>query len=205
MKRFAVIDQHGIIRRTGTCLDDDLGIQAGEGESAYEAESQVEEATHYFDGQGFALFPMAKPSEFHRFDRALLLWVDDRNQAELAAALQGAKLNAVQRVNAGCAAARTQFMTDIPGQEMIYLTKEAEALRYLSDPQPDLTAYPLLTAETGITAPTADQLAQIWANMGALWRSAAAISERVRMTALIAIEAAQSEAELAQILEGFGL
>jgi len=48
--------------------------------------------------------------------------------------------------------------------------------------------------------PSAHELAQIWANMGALWRYAAAQIEGMRMTALIAIDAAQNEADLDKIL-----
>ena len=115
-----------------------------------------------------------------------------------------AKAEVIARVNVAVTAARRLYVTELPGQEMVYMAKETEALRYLSLPAPDLAEYPLLSAEVGITAPSAHELAQIWANMGALWRSAAAQIEAMRMTALIAIDTAQSEAQLATILEGFG-
>ena len=111
-----------------------------------------------------------------------------------------AKSEVIARVNAAVTAARRLYVTELPGQEMIYMAKEAEALRYLSLPEPDLSEYPLLSAEVGITAPSAHELAQIWANMGALWRYAAAQIEGMRMTALIAIDAAQNEADLDKIL-----
>jgi hypothetical protein len=111
-----------------------------------------------------------------------------------------AKAEVVARVNEAVTTARRLYLPELPGQEMIYMAKETEALRYLSLPEPDLSEYPLLAAEVGLTAPSAHELAQIWANMGALWRQAAAQIEAMRMTALIAIDAAQNEADLDKIL-----
>jgi len=85
-----------------------------------------------------------------------------------------AKAEVVARVNEAVTTARRLYLPELPGQEMIYMAKETEALRYLSLPEPDLSEYPLLAAEVGLTAPSAHELAQIWANMGALWRQAAA-------------------------------
>lgn len=109
-------------------------------------------------------------------------------------ALTEVQAQAVTQVNATCAAVRSRYITVLPGQEMIYLAKEAEALRYLAQAPVTLDGYPLLAAEVGITAPTAYQLAQLWANMSSLWRGVAAQIEAVRMTAIYAIEAAPDAA-----------
>jgi hypothetical protein len=97
-------------------------------------------------------------------------------------------------------AARNQLITDLPGQDMVYLAKEAEARAWTSAVSPDLADYPLISAEVGITAPDADQLAQLWLNMAALWRSAAAGLEALRLSTQAAIEAAQSPAEITAAL-----
>jgi hypothetical protein len=97
-------------------------------------------------------------------------------------------------------AARAQLITDLPGQDMVYLAKEAEARAWVSEATPDIADYPLLSAEVGITAPDADQLAQLWLNMAALWRSTAAQLEALRLSAQAAIAAAESEAEIAAAL-----
>lgn len=96
---------------------------------------------------------------------------------------------------------RVQMITDLPGQDMIYLAKEAEARAWVNAVAPDLADYPLLAAEIGITAPDADQLAQLWLNMAALWRAAAAQLEALRLTTQAAIASAASPEEIDAIME----
>lgn len=122
--------------------------------------------------------------------------VVQRNAASVAAAAAGhlarAKADAIARVNAAAGTLRGRYITIIPGQEMIYLAKEAEARAYLAEtPEPaTLDAYPLIAAEVGITAPTPYTLAQTWANMAAIWRGIAAQIETARLGAVAQIEAA---------------
>ncbi|MDQ1847660.1 hypothetical protein Q9299_05105 [Gemmobacter fulvus] len=117
-------------------------------------------------------------------------------EALAAAALATAKSAARAEITARISAARSAMITTLPGQQMIYLAKEAEARAFLTDPAPDLAAYPLLSAEIGITAPNALQLAQIWLNMGDLWRSTAAGLEALRLGSAAAVEAAGTVAEV---------
>ena len=112
-----------------------------------------------------------------------------------AEALAEAKAQARAEITTRISAARSAMITTLPGQQMIYLAKEAEAARYISDPAPDLATYPLLAAEIGITAPDAWQLAQIWLGMADLWRQAAAQLEALRLGTAAAVEAAGTVAE----------
>jgi hypothetical protein len=116
--------------------------------------------------------------------------------------LDRVKARAVARVNEIAATIRGQYITVIPGQEMIYLAKEAEAVRYLAEtPEPTtLDGYPMLAAEVGITAPTAYELAQLWANMSALWRGIAAQIETARLGAIYQIETAPDAAAVDAIV-----
>ena len=98
---------------------------------------------------------------------------------------------------------RQPLVTELPGQEMVYLRKEQEALAFLADPDPVITEYPLLKAEIGITAPTAYQLAQIWINMSSLWRTAAAQLEAYRLGIAAQIDAATTMAQLDLIEASF--
>lgn len=123
-------------------------------------------------------------------------------QARAAADLDAAKTQARADLAAAIAASRATYITNLPGQEMIYLAKEAEARDWLADPVPDPAGYPLLAAEIGITAPTAFELAQLWLNMGAIWRDAAAQLEALRLTTAAAITAATTPAEVAAAMEG---
>jgi hypothetical protein len=115
-----------------------------------------------------------------------------RAATELAAAKASARTKLAEAV----AATRAALITDLPGQDMIYLAKEAEARAWTADPTPDPAAYPLLSAEIGITAPDAASLAQIWLNLAALWRSAAADLEALRLSASAAIDAATTVEEV---------
>lgn len=113
----------------------------------------------------------------------MIQWTQTIPAATLTAeALTNARAAARAELAARIEAARTALITDLPGQSMIYMAKEAEARAFLAEPDPDLADYPMLSAEVGITAPDAETLAQIWLNMVVLWRSAAAGLEALRLT-----------------------
>lgn len=99
------------------------------------------------------------------------------------ARLERAKFDARVRGRQAVDQARRAFISDFPGQSMIYADKEKEAIAYLAaDPEPDdLTGFYWLPKEVGVTAPTAYELAQIWVNMAALWRSVGPEIEGLRM------------------------
>ena len=130
-------------------------------------------------------------------------WLDYETQFDVGAgspvrvaeAMTRAKLAARARINTASGQARLALVTDIPGQTAIYQAKEAEARAFLAAGGDVATpeTYPLLIAEIGITAPTAYQLAQVWVGMAHLFRQAAAASERARLTAIAAVDAAQDE------------
>lgn len=121
---------------------------------------------------------------------------------------------AIGRVNATAGTVRARFITAIPGQDMIYLEKAAEARRYLAaypapadepatlDPDPEL-GYPFLIAEIGITAPSAWALAQVWVQGAALFRQLGSGIETIRLGSVAALEAAASPVEIAAIEQGF--
>jgi hypothetical protein len=92
--------------------------------------------------------------------------------------------------------ARRAYITDLPGQDAIYQAKEVEAKAYIDDPSPDMADYPMLDAETGITAATSTELANLWITMGTQWRSIAAQIEAARMTANSAIGNAATVADI---------
>lgn len=138
-----------------------------------------------------------KPGASATFNPAAGAWV--RDAAALADDLAAAKAAAIAQVNAWAGRERARHITIAPGQDMIYLAKEAEALRYLADPDPAPADYPLICAEVGVTAPDAYQIAQIWAQMAALWRQVAAQIETARLGTIAQIEAAQTEAAVSAI------
>jgi hypothetical protein len=112
------------------------------------------------------------------------------------------RATAKSTINAAVAQVRQLFITDLPGQQMVYLAKEAEAQAYtaLLSPPADLSAFPLLSAEIGITAPTASDLAALWLGMATAWRTIAAQIELLRLTAKAAVEVATTPEQIAAAL-----
>jgi len=122
-------------------------------------------------------------------------------ETRAAEALAAAKAEARARLATAITTARAAVLTDLPGQGMIYQAKETEARAWLAATNaagtipptglaPDLADYPLLSAETGLTAPDPHSLAQLWLNMATLWRQMAATLEAVRLGIGAQIDAA---------------
>ncbi len=117
------------------------------------------------------------------------------------------RAEAIAAVNGTVAAIRRRYITDISGQEMLYLQKRDEARAYMAawspEADPDTADYPLIEAEVGVTAPSAYELAQLWLNLSALYVAVAASLETARLTAVYAIEAAADAAEMATARAAF--
>ncbi len=122
------------------------------------------------------------------------IWSLDRDKAIL-----------VQEINETIGALRMQFITAIPGQEMLYLMKAQEAQSYLSQASEpsDLTGFPLMAAEVGLTCPTAYELAQLWANMSAMLTQIAAQLEQLRLFYIAAVREAISPTSLNDLMTAF--
>ena len=117
------------------------------------------------------------------------------------ARLAAEKRAAVAQVNGMADQVRRMFITPIIGQEMVYLEKEAEARRYLDDLEPDLSDYPFISAEVGVSAVTAQQVAQLYLNLGAQWRVVGSMLENVRLGSIAAIEAATTLAQISAAVD----
>ncbi|WP_335946092.1 hypothetical protein [Salipiger bermudensis] len=124
-----------------------------------------------------------------------------------AADLEGYRAWALDRVNALTAKARAPLLTDIPGQEMLYLRKAEEAKRFvgLTEAPTDLRAagFKFLADEIGVSAATAEDLAALWLEMDDQWSDLAAVMERPRLTAAAGIRGAEAAPEIAAALEAF--
>lgn len=117
--------------------------------------------------------------------------------------LEGARVRAIARVNAAAGQVRRRYITEIPGQEMIYLQKEAEAVAFLANPAPDPARYPFIAAEVGATAPSAHEVAQVYVNLAALLRTAGATLEQLRLGAIVAIETTDTAAGIEAAVASF--
>lgn len=127
-------------------------------------------------------------------------WItEDRSVLEL----EATKKILTGRVNEEIGLIRTKYITCIEGQEMLYLDKEREAVAFLSDPEPNMVDYPFISREVGVTATTAQELAQIWLNSAFMWRQIAAELEKQRFEAINAIAIATTYEEIETIVDQF--
>ena len=138
------------------------------------------------------------PSEYHYFDINSESWVDDSLNR-----LPEIKLKALRVVNEKCGNARSLYITGVSGQEVIYTMKRDEAIAYLNDSNPNLSEYPLISAEVGVTAGTAYEVAQIFLNMNAILIQTLAALESIRLTAVTTIEDAVEKTNVDIALESF--
>lgn len=102
----------------------------------------------------------------------------------------------IAEIDAQIGEVRRQFITALPGQEMIYLEKEVEARALLSAPQVDLADYPFIAAEVGITGETGEQVAQVILNLAAQWRVIGSGLERLRISMKDNLQRATSVAQV---------
>jgi hypothetical protein len=110
-----------------------------------------------------------------------------------AAALEDHRAAALARIRQVSGETRARYISVIPGQEMIYLAKEAEASAFVAGEPGD---YPFLSAEVGETGETLDQVAQVVLNLAAGWRMIGANIEALRVRANAAVLAAETIAEI---------
>lgn len=87
---------------------------------------------------------------------------------------------------------RQQFITPGAGQALVYRAKMDEATRFLADG----TIGPFMWAEIGLTAPSAQDLADLWIGMNDVWQGEAARIEAKRLAAKSAVQAATSPDEI---------
>lgn len=99
--------------------------------------------------------------------------------------------------------ARELFLTDLPGQEMIYTAKREEAERMLDDTDPAPAAYPFLAAEIGITGSTLIGVGEAIRATSTLWQIIGPRIEAARVLANINIRAAADPGEVDAALQQY--
>lgn len=112
--------------------------------------------------------------------------------------LESIKAAAKAKVDTEAERQRSALLTPGEGQAMAYWAKQAEAARFLAldAPPHDLSGFPFIQAEIGVTAGDATTVAQLWLSMAAEWAEAAARIEQVRLAAKTAISAATTPANI---------
>lgn len=187
MISYKLVDSRGLIMAQGNAQSvDHVFVPAGFTLVECDPDDALpRESVRYSGGEWVPIAP--QPTPFSVFDPTTASWVDPDDLTEARAA-------AAARINSAAGLARSKFVTEIPAQQMIYLAKESEARRYLAEPvEPvDLSSFPLISAEIGITGETAYQIATIWVFMAENWTQIAASIEAARLTGVNAVATAAS-------------
>ncbi|MEM6374138.1 MAG: hypothetical protein AAF727_15365 [Pseudomonadota bacterium] len=197
MKHFFITDAAGVILETGFAQDEALALLTlPAGQTLRFSETQVDPNGFYWANDALQPLP-DRPNLFVEFDVGLGSWVDP------ASALADAKLAAVSEINRQAGLVRQQFVTESPALQMIYLRKETEARDYLdlAAAPADLTDFPMMAAEVGITAATATDLATLWRDQADFWVGKAAQIEGIRAAAFAQVEAATTTTAIDALIE----
>lgn len=154
-------------------------------------EGAIDPALSYIAASKPVPFPPS-PGEWAVWDWDSHAWTDPRDAIWIAAQLSEAQASALDRITAMRGRARLTYITDIPGQEAIYIAKLEEARAWIAAADPNIADYPLIGSEIGVTAPTAYEVAQIFLNLNALWVQVAAVIDGACFAAEIAVQTATS-------------
>lgn len=121
-----------------------------------------------------------------------------RGTQSMQVALEAYKEKAFARVAEVHILQRSQFLTDLPGQDNLYMRKEAEARRYLDEPPTvlDPSKYPLIYNEALYTNRSYGAVAQEYVDRAKAWEDFLGPLEGIRQKAKAAIRAAASIADV---------
>lgn len=175
-----------ILRRYELHEKSDILLNTGPGEGFVKGE--FSDATHYVAGGVAVEFP-ERPGPLWVWDYTAAAWAD--TEAER---LDEIREEGARRINSAANAERKTLMTPLFGQETVLALKREEAAAFVADEAPDLSQYPLISAEVGLTGQTCFEVAQVFLNLNALAVETLAGIEARRMAALAAVEAAGNAA-----------
>jgi hypothetical protein len=126
-----------------------------------------------------------------------------RVAAAAAAELPKAKAAATESVNQACGAFRASVATAIPFQDTVYVDKAAEAATFSKSSTAE--THPYIFAEAAATGSTPAQVAALVSGIANQWKALSVALEAKRRGALVAIDAATTVVEVANIVSSYKL
>lgn len=111
------------------------------------------------------------------------------------------KAETIARINEAAEQCRGKYITPGDGQMMTYLEKITQARACLAVQSPQAADYPMLAAEIGITSPTLVGVAEIVVAAYNQWLVIGSAIEATRRAANVAVEAADTRADVQIILD----
>ncbi len=106
-----------------------------------------------------------------------------------------ARIRALRRIDAAAGEARLRYITDVPGQQAVYMVKLEEARALLADP--NATPGPHLVAEAAARGITALAMAEMVDDLASVWTGVLSPAiEAARMAGKLAVDGASDEDEV---------
>ncbi len=118
--------------------------------------------------------------------------------------LDSVKVELKSQIDAGAERERLKYITPGAGQAMTYSQKADEAARFLANGNTGSSAYPMLEAEVGITAPTLAEVATVVSTAFSQWQIIGAAIEGVRLGGKKAVDDATTIAAAEAAFAGVG-
>ncbi|WP_282029495.1 hypothetical protein [Paracoccus marcusii] len=193
---------------TSLSMPDEEAVRLNTPPGTTAVSGRFSEDTYLHQGEVKTIPAPPNDEQFWVFDTVTGEWTDQRTDAELQAASEQQRRDAIDSINRVRGEARTRFITSIPGQDMVYMEKEREAREWVAaratdSNAPDPAEYPHLANEVGTTAPDMDAVAQVYLNMAAMFRAFSAIIEGEAMAALSEVEAAPTGEDAFAVAQAF--
>ena len=187
----------GAILRMMELPPDTIDLNIGDGEGWIVGDYKSDQF-YIADGQPVAKEP--KPGPLAEYDYVNTGWIEKPDEE-----LAQAKAELMDHINIRSSEMRQPFITNVKDQSTIYQLKKEEASRYMNDPAPVLSDYPLLRAEIGVTADTAENVAQVYLQMNDMFMNALSMSESIRLGHVSLVEMSNDISQLASIKSSFDL
>lgn len=84
---------------------------------------------------------------------------------------------------------RSKFMTTSTGQELLYMMKRSQALRYLANPEGDPLDFILILFEMQVFGSDGTEVANLWLSSSEDWDAMAASLETIRLGCIDVVQA----------------
>lgn len=198
--KYTIYNSNGSIDRELDVLPEHIHLNLEEGQSFIEGWFNYDE---FYIHDGIAIPKEPKPGKWAQYDYIDKVWFDPRTASDLAQEFADAKTDAIAAINRKSNEVRKRYVTPLEGQTTVYQLKKEEGERFMSDPNPDLINYPLISAEVGITADTAENVAQVYLQLNDIYVSALAQLEKVRLGFIDRIESAENHEIINTVLAEF--
>lgn len=196
----SIYDESGTITRHAQGPDMEiLVMNVGDGEGW--VPGYYDPNTYYIDAEGEPQTLPPKPGLWAIWNG--VEWFDSRTSEQVAQDLESFKLNALQRINQAVGEIRRLYVTDIPGQEALYLMKQSEAIDWVASDNPQPEQFPLISAEIGVTGETGNEVAQIYLNLAAIYTQTIAQLETIRLGHIDMVESAETVEQVETAVDSF--